>query len=55
LPINKVGDDQALCYKSRANTDNFYMNLIHYFVVIVSIQCPGYTFKKIILLMRQVY
>jgi len=28
------------------------MNLIHYFVI-VSTQCPGYTFQKIILLMRQ--
>ena len=54
LHINKVGDDKALCYKSCAYIDNFYMNSVHYFVVIVSIQCPSYTFQKIILLIRQV-
>jgi len=37
LHINKVGDDKALCYKSCAYIDNFYMNSVHYFVVIVSI------------------
>jgi hypothetical protein len=46
LSAHKVGDDQALGYKSCAYIDNFYMNLIHYFVI-VSIHCPGYTFQKL--------